>query len=148
MALRPQRIRAAPLRLEDEQEDSLIQAWSLLDFRREFRQAVHASRANDSDEDNDDAPHHSDHAEYDNDDDDDEHDEVKGDDDDSKAEEKERLMRVKEETEGWSTHHTPVIPHSFTPPSSSSDQLPSSCRTALDHFHLIIPPLFMQHVGE
>jgi hypothetical protein len=145
MALRPQRIRAAPLRLEDEQEDSLIQAWSLLDFR----QAVHQSRrANESDEDNDDVPDHHDDDDYDNDDDDDEHDEVKGDDEESKAEEKERLMKVREETEGWSTRHTPVIPHAFAPPSSSSTQPPSSCRTALDHFHLIIPPSFMQHIAE
>ena len=152
MALRPQRIRAAPHRLEDEQTDSLIEALSLLSFRREFRQAVRESRrANESDEDNDDVPDHH-HTEYHdddhNDDDDDDDDEVKGDDDDSKAAEKERLMRLKEEKEGWSTQHTPVQPHAFIPPDSSTTQPPSSCRTALDHFHLIIPPSFIQHISD
>lgn len=145
MALRPQRIRAAPLRLEDEQEDSLIQAWSLLDFR----QAVHlSSRANDSDEDND-IPDRHDHAEDDDDDDDeDDVEEVKGDDDDSKAGEKERLMRVKEKQQGWTTQHTPVVPRVFSPPSSSTIHPPSSCSTALDHFHLIIPPDFIHHIAN
>ncbi len=145
MALRPQRIRAAPLRLEDEQEDSLIQAWSLLDFR----QAVHlSSRANDSDEDND-IPDRHDHAEDDDgDDDEDDVEEIKGDDDDSKVGEKERLMRVKEEQQGWSTQHTPVVPHEFSPPTSSTTQPPSSCSTPLDYFHLIIPLDFIHHIAN
>jgi len=57
-------------------------------------------------------------------------------------------MRLKEEKEGWSTQLTPVIPQPFTPPSSSSTRAPSSCGTAVDHFHLIIPPSFIQHISD
>jgi hypothetical protein len=76
-------------------------------------------------------------------------DEVKGDDEEIRETERLRLMRLKEEKEGWRTEHTPVILHPFNPPTySPMFKIPSNCTTALDFFHLIIPPSFIQHITE